>query len=208
MKLRTCSQLKGGLTLSWKPHLVELSKKLAGSIGIFYKLRYFVPLNTLITIYYALFYSFLTYGIVVWGATYDNYVQPVFTSQKKVIRAMTSSKQSGHSSPLFSQLKLLKLYDIYKLYISSFIFECQNKTSPIYFSDFFTSVSSIHSYNTQSASHGNLFLIRKNTLQYGLRSISYIGVRIWNNISSDIRNSSVKSFRKKYKEFLLSSYET
>ena len=52
-------------TLSWKPHLVELSRKLARSIGIFYKLRHFVPLNTLITIYYALFYSFLTYGIVV-----------------------------------------------------------------------------------------------------------------------------------------------
>ena len=123
-------------TLSWKPHLLELSRKLARSIGIFYKLRHFVPLNTLITIYYALFYSFLTYSIVVWGATYDNYLQPVFTSQKKVIRAMTFSKQRDHSSPLFSQLKLLKLYDIYKLHISSFIFECQNKTSPIYFSDF------------------------------------------------------------------------
>ena len=95
------------------PRLVELSRKLARSIGIFYKLRHFVPLNTLITIYYALFYSFLTYGIVVWGATYDNYLQPVFTSQKKVIRAMTFSKQRDHSSPLFSQLKLLKLCDIY-----------------------------------------------------------------------------------------------
>ena len=129
--------------------------------------------------------------------------------RKKVIRAMTFSKPRDHSSPLFSQLKLLRLYDIYKLYISSFIFECQNKTSPIYFSDFFSSVSSIHSNNTRSASQGNLFLIRKNTLQYGLRSMSYIGVKIWNTISSDIKNtSSVKSFRKKYKEFLSSSYET
>ena len=111
--------------------------------------------------------------------------------------SLTFSKPRDHSSRLFSQLKLLKLYDIYKLYISSFIFECQNKTSPIYFSDFFTSVFSIHSYNTRSASQGNLFLIRKSTLQYGLRSISYIGIRIWNTISSDIRNSSlVKSFRK------------
>ena len=48
--------------LSWKLHLVELSRKLARSIGIFYKLRHFVPL----TFYYALFYSFLTYGIIVW----------------------------------------------------------------------------------------------------------------------------------------------
>ena len=65
--------------LSWMSHLAELSRKLARSIGIFYKLRHFVPLNVLIAFYYALFYSFLTYGIVVWGATYDNYLQPVFT---------------------------------------------------------------------------------------------------------------------------------
>ena len=90
--------------LSWKPHLVELSRKPARSIGIFRQLRHFVPSNTLIIFYYALSYSFLTYGIIVWGATYDNYLQPVLTSQKKVIRVMTFSKSRDHSPPLFSQL--------------------------------------------------------------------------------------------------------
>ena len=31
-------------TLSWRSHLVELSRKLARSVGIFYKLRHFVSL--------------------------------------------------------------------------------------------------------------------------------------------------------------------
>ena len=53
-------------TLSWRYHLVELSRMLASSVGIFYKLRLYVPIDTLISIYYALFYPFLTYGIVVW----------------------------------------------------------------------------------------------------------------------------------------------
>ena len=78
-------------TLSWRPHLVELSRKLASSVGIFYKLRHYVPLDTLISIYYALFYPFLTYDIVVWGATYENLLKPVLTAQKKVIRAITFS---------------------------------------------------------------------------------------------------------------------
>ena len=39
-------------TLGWKPHLVELSRKLARSVGIFYKLRYYVPLDTLKSVYY------------------------------------------------------------------------------------------------------------------------------------------------------------
>ena len=70
-------------TLSWRSHLIELSRKLARSVGIFYKLRHYVPLDTLISIYYALFYPFLTYGIVAWGATYENLIKPILTAQKK-----------------------------------------------------------------------------------------------------------------------------
>ena len=58
-------------TLGWKPHLVELFRKLSRSVGIFYKLRHYVPADTIKTVYYALFYLFLTYGITVWGATYS-----------------------------------------------------------------------------------------------------------------------------------------
>ena len=57
-------------TLSWKPHLVELSRKLARSVGNFYKLRYYVSLDALKSVYYALFHPFLTYGIVVCGSTF------------------------------------------------------------------------------------------------------------------------------------------
>ena len=71
-------------TLGWKPHLVELSRKLSRSVGIFYKLRHYVPTDTLKTVYYALFYPFLTYGITVWGATYDKFLNPVRIAQKRL----------------------------------------------------------------------------------------------------------------------------
>ena len=43
---------------------------------------------------------------------------------------MTFSEPTAHSSPLFSDLKILKLGDIYQLYISSFVFECHNDIAP------------------------------------------------------------------------------
>ena len=101
-------------TLSWRSHLVELSRRLAGSVGIFYKFRHYVPLDALISVYYVLFYPFLTYGIVVWGATYENLLKPVLTAHKEVIRAINFSEPTAHSSPLFSDLKILKLGDIYR----------------------------------------------------------------------------------------------
>ena len=44
--------------LSWKSHLTELSKKLAGTAGLFKKIRHYAPMDTLILLYYGLFESF------------------------------------------------------------------------------------------------------------------------------------------------------
>ena len=79
----------GGLTLL---------RTLARSVGIFHKLRHYVPLGTLyVSIYHASFYPFLIYGIVGWGAT-NEILKPVLTAQKKVIRAITFSEPTAHSS--------------------------------------------------------------------------------------------------------------
>ena len=68
-------------TLNWKFHLIELSRKWSRSVS---KLRHFVPKEMLKTVYYSLFYLFLSYGIVVWGATHEKYLKPVFIPQKKL----------------------------------------------------------------------------------------------------------------------------
>ena len=65
-------------TLSWKPHIVELSKKLARTSGIFYKIRHYIPFDTLKLLCYSLSYSFITYGISVWGLTHPSYLNPLY----------------------------------------------------------------------------------------------------------------------------------
>ena len=119
------------------------------------------------------------------------------------MRAITFSGPIAHTSPLFLDLQILKLEDIYRLYIF-FAYECVNNIAPIHFSDYFTQISEFHQYNTRSASHGDLFLVGKNTVQYGLRSICFNGVKSWNTILTDIRNSpSISIFKKKLKNFSL-----
>ena len=55
--------------LSWNYHIMQLSKKLSIAIGILSKLRYNTPIETCLHVYYAIFYSHLTYGCNVWGLT-------------------------------------------------------------------------------------------------------------------------------------------
>ena len=69
--------------LSWKYHLSELSKKLARTCGMFFKIRNLLPLDVLFCLYNALFLPFLQYGLIFWGQTYASYIYPIFKLQKK-----------------------------------------------------------------------------------------------------------------------------
>ena len=78
-------------SLSWKYHLTELSKKLARTCGMFFKVRHFLPIDVLICLYKSLFSPFLQYGIVVWGLTYELYINPVFCYTKGLLRRVSTS---------------------------------------------------------------------------------------------------------------------
>ena len=82
------------------------------------------------------------------------------------------------SAPIFKSLELLRLSDVFQHKLLTFVFETVNRISPSHFDDFFLLNSSVHKHNTRQASIGDLFLARKNTLQYGLNYIRYRGANI------------------------------
>ena len=127
--------------LSWKHHLSELSKKLTRTCGIFFKVRHLLPTDVLVSLYYSLFASFLQYGIVVWGLTYETYIKPIFILQKKVVRAITFNNFSAPSAPIFLTLRLLKLQDLFEMKLLTFVYEAVNKPTPSCFHEFFDVLS-------------------------------------------------------------------
>ena len=129
--------------LSWKHHLSELSKKLARTCGTFFKVRHLLPTDALVSWYYSLFASFLQYGIVVWGLTYDTYIKPIFILQKKVVRAITFNNFSAPSAPILLTCRLLKLQDLFEMKLLTFVYEAVNKLSPSCF-QFFDVLSQVH----------------------------------------------------------------
>ena len=122
--------------LSWKYHLTELSKKLARTCGMFFKVRHFLPINILVCLYYSLFSPFPQCGILVWGLTYETHINPVFLLQKRVIRTVSFEHFTSPTTPLFSDLKILKLYDLFQLKLLSLVYDCVNKISPCFYSFF------------------------------------------------------------------------
>ena len=180
-------------TLSWKPHVTELSKKLAKSVGIFFKIRHYVTLETLKLLYYSLFYCFISYCTSVWGLTHPSVLDPLSKLQKKVIRAILFKDQLTHSTPLFSKLQILKLNDIYSLQLLCLVFESEKGPTFHHVRDYFTPISSVHGHFTRQASQGNIFTIQVNATHYGLRSFRYAAALLRNNLPLYVRELSTQN---------------
>ena len=171
---------------------------------MFFRIRNLLPLDVLLCLYNALFLSFLQYGLIVWGQAYASHIEPIFRLQKKAVRAISFQPRLAPSLPIFKDLKLLKLSEIFELRLLTFVFDSVNKTSPSCFHNFFLFNSSVHQYSTRHASRGDLFLSRKNSLQYGLKSIRYLGAKLWNSLPVELRNAPSKaSFKTQTKIYLL-----
>ena len=71
--------------LNEKYHIAELSKKLTKTCGILFRVMHMLSTTTLITLYNAFFMSFLQYGIVAWGQTFDSYAEPLLKLQERAV---------------------------------------------------------------------------------------------------------------------------
>ena len=186
--------------------LPNCQKKLQELVEFFFRIRYLLPTATLITLYNALFMSFLQYGIVAWSQTFDSYIEALSKLQKRAVRAISHQPFLAHSLPIFKDLKLLRVVDIFKLRLLSFVYESVNMVGPDYFHNFFSLNSTVHCHNTKQSTRGDLFLANINTAQYGLKSIRYLGAKLWNELPIALRTSPSKfTFKKSLKLHFLNA---
>ena len=87
--------------LSWKYHIGHITSKISKAIGIISRLRYYVPTNTLLTIYRSLIFPYLSYGIAVWGQAAQTYVSQVLALQKRALCFIYFAPYRSHAIPLF-----------------------------------------------------------------------------------------------------------
>ena len=59
--------------LTFSDHVQVLENKVSRSVGILSKLKYFLPQDAVLKLYYALIHSHLNYGILAWSNTYHSY---------------------------------------------------------------------------------------------------------------------------------------
>ena len=123
--------------LSWKPHINYICKKISKSVGIIYRSRFYLSTTTKLLLYYTLIYPYLSYCNIIWGSTHVTSLNRIFLLQKRAVRAILNSNYRAHTTPLFSQLKLLDIFKINSFYLAKFMFLYHNHLLPSPFSTLF-----------------------------------------------------------------------
>ena len=58
--------------LSWKFHIDNICKTISRNIGIIHRLKFYIPVSSLLMLYSSLILPYLNYGILAWGNTHQN----------------------------------------------------------------------------------------------------------------------------------------
>ena len=186
--------------LEWKTHVNFIAAKISKSVGLLYKAKYYLPSNSLLTLYYALIYPYLTYCNLIWASTYVTNLQRIYLLQKKAVRAISKADYKASSKPLFANLTIFDVYSLYSLQVSSFMYLYHNDALPISFAQIFPTGNQIHQYSTRYCDYYRPHTCRTNIKKF---SILFQGPRIWNSIPIDIKNAPTFSmFKRMIKPFL------
>ena len=116
-------------SLSWRTHTDIVRNKISKVVGILYRLNNIFPKYILQTLYNSLIMSYINYGLLLWGVE-SHRIEPL---QKKAIRLITNSNFSAHTTPLFIELGLLKVQDMFKLKLLKFYYKLSYDLLPSYF---------------------------------------------------------------------------
>ena len=192
--------------LKWNEHIAELSEKLKRANGAIAKLRHYVPFETLIGIYHAIFSSQLRYGCQIWALHDSTLSHRILTLQNNAMRLMTFTKPWKSASPIYLRLGILKIFDLVKVLNIILVFHYLNFNLP---DDLLKSLEFkqfTHSYDTRGRNTNMLMLPDVSSSQYGSKSLSKLAVSQWNSLQMSHNNIELTSLSLSSLKFLTKNH--
>ena len=180
--------------MKFSAHIQYISGKISKGIGILFRIRDCVPHQVLKSLYYSFIFPYLSYGVIIWGGTYDVHLKPLITLQKRSLRIINKKPYREHTNPLFIQNNILKLHDLYKF----------NLGIHFYKNKLYENLTRTHTYSTRFRSN---LLPSFNRLVVTKQSIYEQGAIVWNEIPAPIKNAqTLPKFKRMLKAHFIEQY--
>ena len=142
----------------------------------------------------------MRYACQVWGLCDNVACHRILTLQKCALRLITFSVPRTPSNPIFSDLGILKFFNLVEVLNILFVHQLFNVDLPEDLLDTFDFDKISHSFNTRGSCLG-LKISSVNTKTYGLNSFSRLSIQQWNHLQQsfpDINLAEISYSNLKY----------
>ena len=176
------------------------------SVGVMYRLNQFLPSQTLISIYYALVYPYLGYGVESWYSVTKTMSEKVRILQKKSIRSIFKIPYNGSTRTYFKEFNILQLPEVYKFKICSMFAKYikDDASSNDYISNYLQLNSDIHRYNTRIRDNFSVPYFRRSASQ---SCFIYQSINNWNSLPDVVKQKKNQAnFNRILRKYLVSHY--
>ena len=191
--------------LTWTKHINSIHGKISMSVGVMRKLRSFLPVSTLFTLYNALILPHLDYCSLVWSGTSLANLHRLYVLQKKAIRICSSADRLDSTAPLFKKLNSLTLSDSVSVKLGLFVYKYFNATLPNIFDNCIVLNHKLHQIETRNKNNIVIPFCRLSITQRN--SIIYKSAKFWNSLDSTLKNVTTQSaFKSRCKRHFISAY--
>ena len=190
-------------TLSGKYHCDNLCNKLKRANGMLSKVRHYVPKDELKSIYHAIFSSHMIYGCQIWGQGWNKHIQMIQKLQNRAIRIINFREFNANPNPLYKNDNILKIQDFVKLQNCLLIHDYLTNSLPNCFDNYFHKLDYMYlDVQTRNSNLGCIFSPIRNTIRYGINSITQKSISVWNSVTKTIKTDLSTTSRNKLKKIV------
>ncbi len=183
---------------SWNPHINILTKNCFSILKPLYRYKNYFSFNVKKLLINCLIISKFDYCDIIYMHLSETLKNKLQKLQNICIKFIFNLKKYDHVQDCYNDLNWIKLDKRRDFHLGCFIFKIINNKTPKYLYSLFNETSNIHSYNTRKR-----FFIPSIKTNNGKKSFGYYGPYIWNNLPTEIKNStSLNIFKGKYLDYI------
>ena len=159
------------------------------------RIKYLFDKETLLLVINSFVFSRLFYCSSVWSNTSATNIHKLQLVQNFAARIILGLRKYDHISAGLRSLRWLNVKQRLMVNDAVMMHKCLKGLSPSYLSDKFSTRATIHERQTRNRDSLNIPSSRINA---GQRAFYYRGVKVWNNLSKDLRETTnTKVFKKR-----------
>jgi hypothetical protein len=182
-------------TLSWKPHIDSVCKRLSQNLFLLSQLKFYLNNHALKIFFHAHIMSHINYASTIWSGASKNNLTKLNSLHRRAVKLISDTPLVSTDQKL-QNLKILPLDKQFDFNVAVLMFKIKNNMAPPYLQSLL--IPSTDRYNSDR------YLCPKTRVDIYKSSFAFSGPYVWNTIPINIKSvNSLQSFKSSLKHYLL-----